>query len=209
MKLAQVFDRLSGGETGIEFCAYDGSRSGPPGAPNRVEVRAPLAVSYLIQSPADLGLARAYITGDLEVHGDLFEVLKRLWRSTDGTFAWRERWEILRSLERGHFRPVAPPASELRLRGRRHSRRRDAAAVSHHYDVSNRFYEWVLGPSMAYTCACYPSADATLEEAQAAKHELVAAKLGLRSGMRLLDAGCGWGGMVMHAAAEHGVRALG
>jgi cyclopropane-fatty-acyl-phospholipid synthase len=75
--------------------------------------------------------------------------------------------------------------------------------------VSNQFYEWVLGPSMAYTCACYPAPDSTLEEAQEYKFDLVARKLGLRSGMRLLDVGCGWGGMVMHAAREFGVRALG
>src|SRR4029079_11481060 len=84
-----------------------------------------------------------------------------------------------------------------------------AQAISHHYDVSNRFYEWVLGPSMAYTCACYPRADASLEEAQANKFDLVARKLGLAGGMRLLDVGCGWGGMVMHAAKEYGVKALG
>ncbi|WP_147201216.1 SAM-dependent methyltransferase, partial [Pseudonocardia asaccharolytica] len=82
-------------------------------------------------------------------------------------------------------------------------------AIAHHYDVSNTFYEYVLGPSMTYTCACYPTAGSTLEEAQTAKHELVAQKLALAPGMRLLDVGCGWGGMVMHAAAEHGVRALG
>ena len=93
--------------------------------------------------------------------------------------------------------------------GRRHSRQRDASAIKHHYDVSNIFYRWVLGPSMAYTCACYPSADATLEQAQATKFDLVARKLALRPGMRLLDVGCGWGGMVMHAAREYGVRALG
>jgi cyclopropane-fatty-acyl-phospholipid synthase len=209
MKLAEIFDRISGGDTGIEFRAYDGSRSGPPGAPNRVEVRGPRAVSYLVQSRADLGLARAYVTGDLEVHGDLFEVLKRLWRSTDGTLSWRERWRILRSLERRSFRPVPPPPTELRLRGGRHSRHRSAAAVSHHYDLSNRFYEWVLGPSMAYTCAVYPDAEATLEEAQFEKFDLVCRKLGLRPGMRLLDVGCGWGGMVLHAAEHYGVRATG
>jgi len=209
MTLAEVFDHLSGGDTGIEFRAYDGSRSGPLGAPNSVEVRAPRAVSYLVQSRADLGLARAYITGDLEVHGDLFEMLRRLWRNTDGTLSWRERWQILRSLERRSFRPVAPPANELRLRGRRHSRRRDAAAVSHHYDVSNRFYEWILGPSMAYTCAVYPHSEATLEEAQFEKFDLVCRKLGLRPGMRLLDVGCGWGAMVLHAAEHYGVQAIG
>ena len=81
-----------------------------------------------------------------------------------------------------------------------HSKKRDASSISHHYDVSNTFYEWVLGPSMAYTCACYPTADATLEEAQEYKHDLVARKIALKPGMRLLDVGCGWGGMVRHAA---------
>ena len=109
---------------------------------------------------------------------------------------------------------IPPPPQEVRVNrrwigGQLHSKKRDATAISHHYDVSNTFYEWVLGPSMAYTCACYPQPDATLEEAQAYKHDLVARKLGLRSGMRLLDVGCGWGGMVRHAAREYGVKALG
>jgi len=95
------------------------------------------------------------------------------------------------------------------VEGMRHSMTRDAEAIHHHYDVSNRFYELVLGPSMTYTCACYPTADATLEEAQSFKYDLVARKLGLQPGQRLLDVGCGWGGMVRHAAREHGVRALG
>src|SRR5260370_8307076 len=127
-----------------------------------------------------------------------------------------ERIALLRQLggPRVLLPRVPPPPQEVRVRrrslsGRRHSRPRDATAISHHYDVSNTFYEWVLGPSMAYTCAWYPREDATLEEAQAYKHDLVARKLGLRSGMRLLDVGCGWGGMVMHAAREYGVRALG
>src|SRR5262249_8234350 len=103
---------------------------------------------------------------------------------------------------------------EVRIRrrwlgGHRHSRGRGAPAIAHHYDVSHTFFEWGLGPSMAYTRACYPDEDATLEQAQAYKHELVARKLALRPGMRLLDVGCGWGGMVRHAAREHGVKALG
>jgi len=109
---------------------------------------------------------------------------------------------------------MPPSPQEVRqhrrwLTGRLHSKGRDAKAISHHYDVSNRFYERVLGPSMAYTCACYPREDATLEEAQANKHDLVARKLGLTDGQRLLDVGCGWGGMVRHAAREYGVKALG
>src|SRR4029453_19352622 len=92
---------------------------------------------------------------------------------------------------------------------RLHSRDRDSAAISHHYDVSNIFYEMLFGPSMAYTCAVYRNQNASLEAAPFAKHDLVAQKIGLRPGMRLLDVGCGWGGMVMHAAQHYGVRALG
>lgn len=93
--------------------------------------------------------------------------------------------------------------------GRLHGRRRDAEAISHHYDVSNRFYGWLLGPTMAYTCAVFPKSDSTLEEAQDEKFDLVCRKLGLRSGMRLLDVGCGWGGMVRHAAKHYGVDVIG
>ncbi len=102
-----------------------------------------------------------------------------------------------------------PPALERRLRGKRHSKGRDAEAIHHHYDVSNRFYSYVLGPSMAYTCAVFPTADASLETAQEEKFDLVCRKLGLQPGMRLLDVGCGWGGMVLHAVKNYGVSAIG
>jgi cyclopropane-fatty-acyl-phospholipid synthase len=121
----------------------------------------------------------------------------------------------MRGLGFSHFRPPPPPPQEAlpkwrRLfEGLRHSRARDADAIHRHYDVSNRFYELVLGPSMTYTCACFPTADATLEEAQANKYDLVCRKLDLKPGMRLLDIGSGWGGMVRHAAREYGVRAIG
>jgi cyclopropane-fatty-acyl-phospholipid synthase len=119
------------------------------------------------------------------------------------------RW--LRGLGLRTFVPPTLPPQEVRPRpfDPRHGKSRDAAAISHHYDVSNRFYEMVLGPSMAYTCACYPSEDATLEQAQDYKHDLVARKLGLQPGMRLLDVGCGWGGMTRHAAKNYGVSVLG
>jgi cyclopropane-fatty-acyl-phospholipid synthase len=112
-------------------------------------------------------------------------------------------------LARAAMTRASRPPQEVKLRGRRHSRGRDARAIAHHYDVSNRFYEMVLGPSMAYTCAVYPREDSTLEEAQAEKFDLVCRKLALAPGMRLLDVGCGWGGMVMHAARNYGVTALG
>ena len=210
MQLAEVFERVVGPGASVEFRAYDGSRAGPPGADVRVEVRSPRAVSYLVTAPGTLGLARAYVMGDLDVVGDMFTALAGTSEMTLSDVPWRDRLDILRGIAGTRMPQQAPrPPQEVRLHGRRHSKARDQAAISHHYDVSNRFYEWFLGPSMAYTCAVFPRDDATLEEAQHEKHDLVARKLGLRPGMRLLDVGCGWGGMVMHAARHYGVRALG
>jgi len=209
MGLAEVLARVLG--DGAEIRAYDGSRTGPPDAPVCIEVRTPRALSYLAQAGGDLGMARAFVAGDLEVtRGDLYAAMTAI-AGDDIDLSWPERWRLLRDLGGPRLlRPVPLPEQEVRrLPGRRHSKRRDQAAIAHHYDVSNRFYRWVLGSSMAYTCAVYPSADATLEDAQYAKHDLVARKLGLRPGMRLLDVGCGWGGMVVHAAQHYGVRVLG
>jgi cyclopropane-fatty-acyl-phospholipid synthase len=193
--------------------AYDGSTAGPADSEVAIELRSPAALSYLIMAPSSLGLARAYVSGELEIDGDPYELLARVWSDRIATLSWSDRLDILRNLDPRALRWVDPPAEEFRARrlrdGFRHSKSRDAAAISHHYDVSNAFYEWVLGPSMTYTCACYPHEDATLEEAQANKYELVSQKLGLSPGMRLLDVGCGWGGMVRHAAKHHGVQALG
>jgi cyclopropane-fatty-acyl-phospholipid synthase len=216
MKLAGVFERIAGPDAPVEFRAYDGSSAGSPGAPVRITVRSPVAVSYLAQAPGALGLARAYVSGHLDVDGDMYTALSRMTSAQSTSIDLPERLRLLRALggPRVLFPRIPPPPQEVRVNhswaaGRLHSRDRDASAISHHYDVSNTFYEWVLGPSMAYTCACYPREDATLEEAQAYKFDLVARKLGLREGMRLLDVGCGWGGMVMHAAREYGVKALG
>jgi len=188
---------------------FDGSRAGPADAPVTIDVRSPRAFQYLATSTGQLGLSRAYVAGDLEIEGDLYTALSSL-AGQDFNLPLKEQVQLLRELGGVRLlrRPPLPP-QEVRLRGRRHSKARDSAAISHHYDVSNKFYEWLLGPSMAYTCAVYPSATSTLEEAQFEKFDLVARKLGLTAGMRLLDVGCGWGGMVMHAAAEHGVKALG
>ena len=216
MALAQVFETIAGPDAPVQFVAYDGSRAGAEDSPVRITVRSPVAVSYLAQAPGALGLARAYVSGHLDVDGDMYTALARMAKAQSMGLDLSERLRLLRELggPRTLLPRLAPPPQEVNpgrrwLTGRLHSKRRDATAISHHYDVSNQFYEWVLGPSMAYTCACYPTRDATLEEAQEYKFDLVARKIGLRSGMRLLDVGCGWGGMVMHAAREYGVRALG
>ncbi|HXF21771.1 MAG TPA: class I SAM-dependent methyltransferase [Streptosporangiaceae bacterium] len=216
MALADVFERVAGPDAPVEFKAYDGSSAGPPGAPVRITVRSPVAVTYLAQAPGALGLARAYVSGHLDVDGDMYTALARMMQAQQVDISAAGRLRLLRELggPKLLLPRIPPPPQEVRvnrrwLSGKRHSKQRDASAISHHYDVSNRFYEWVLGPSMAYTCACFPRPDASLEEAQAYKHDLVARKLGLRPGMRLLDVGCGWGGMVRHAAREYGVQALG
>ncbi len=212
MRLAEVFTRVVG-DLPIEFVAYDGSRSGPTDAPVRLEVRSPVALSHLASAPGELGFARAYVSGSLEVVGDMHTALTMLLNVPLNGIAdipADVRGSLIaKSVAARLWWPVKPPPQEHRQYGRRHSKRRDSKAISHHYDVSNRFYEYVLGPSMAYTCAVYQSENATLEEAQYAKFDLVARKIGLRPGMRLLDIGCGWGGMVMHAAQHYGVKALG
>lgn len=220
MTIAQAFDKLLAAPLPLRFTAYDGSASGPDDAPFKLHLATPRGLSYLVTAPGDLGLARAYVSGDLEVEGvhpgDPYEVLRLL---KNGLRMRRpspaEAVEMLRSVGLSSLRPPAPPPQEALprwrrvLEGLRHSEGRDAEAIHHHYDVSNTFYEHVLGPSMTYTCAVYPTEQATLEEAQETKYDLVARKLGLEEGQRLLDLGCGWGGMVRHAAREYGVQVIG
>jgi cyclopropane-fatty-acyl-phospholipid synthase len=214
MSISEVFQRVMGPRSPIAFSAFDGSTAGPADAEHRVVVRAPEAISYLLTSPGQIGLPRAYAAGHIDVEGDLFTVLMAVAEASND-LSVSARLSVLRELGPRYLRPITPPPEELPSRvrrvwhGLRHSRVRDDEAIAHHYDVSNRFYSYLLGPSMAYTCACYPTADATLEQAQEHKFDLVCRKLGLRPGMRLLDVGCGWGGMVMHAAKHYGVQALG
>jgi cyclopropane-fatty-acyl-phospholipid synthase len=214
VRLAEIFEKVVGPDAGIGFAAYDGSKAGPSDADVTLEVKSPIAVAYLAQAPGELGLARAYVSGHLDVHGDMYTLLSRMWSLTINDITIAEKLATVRALG---VKPLTmwlpPPAQEVRRSmmarlGSRHAKQRDAEVIHHHYDVSNTFYEWVLGPSMAYTCAVFPTAEASLEEAQFAKFDLVARKLGLAPGMRLLDVGCGWGGMAVHAAREYGVKVL-
>jgi cyclopropane-fatty-acyl-phospholipid synthase len=204
----------------VRFTAYDGSSAGPRDAGITLELVNERGLSYLLTAPGDLGMARAYVAGDLRLHGvhpgDPYDALVALQNHLRfRTPSPAEALAIVRGLGLSHLRPPAPPPEEHLPRwrrvveGLRHSMSRDAEVIAHHYDVSNRFYELVLGPSMTYTCAVFPDAGASLEEAQHEKYDLVARKLDLQPGQRLLDVGCGWGGMVRHAAREYGVRALG
>jgi cyclopropane-fatty-acyl-phospholipid synthase len=210
MHVADIIGSVLGPDLPVRVLGYDGSKAGPDTAETAVRITSPRALARLATAPGSLGLARAYVAGELEVEGDLYGVLEGIAEVTLYDLPRAEQLRLARRLLPLALRHrVPPPELEYRPPGRLHSKKRDSKAIAHHYDVSNAFYQWVLGPSMAYTCAVYPTVDATLEQAQTAKFELVAQKLGLEPGMRLLDVGCGWGAMVMHAAAEHGVRALG
>jgi cyclopropane-fatty-acyl-phospholipid synthase len=208
VQVAEMFRPVLGEQAPVTIRAYDGSASTPSGADPvaTVDVRSETALAYLAGSPNTLGLARAFVSGHLDVDGDLYEALTAMSELTVSDVPPSTLVKMIARLAPLRLRHhLAPPPEEHRQHGRRHSKERDSTAIEHHYDVSNRFYEMVLGPSMAYTCAVYPSETATLEEAQETKHELVAQKLALAPGMRLLDVGCGWGQMAMHAAEHHGV----
>ncbi|WP_028661123.1 class I SAM-dependent methyltransferase [Nocardioides insulae] len=211
----------------LRMTAYDGSSAGPEDAEFTLDLVSERALSYLMTAPGDLGLARAYVTDELQLHGahpgDPYPLLQILLNHTSFKRPTpSELIQIVRTLGVSHLKPPPPPPQEhlpswrhklegLRglARWGRHSQVRDADAIHHHYDVSNTFYEYVLGPSMTYTCAVFPTEDSTLEEAQANKYDLICRKLDLKPGQRLLDLGCGWGGMVRHAARHYGVRAIG
>ena len=222
-------------EIPLRLRAWDGSEAGPEGAPV-LEFRSRRALRRILWSPGQLGLSRAYVSGDIDSPGDIFAAFTAL--SSAGKFAEPgpfkpltagELWTLVRTAVRlGALGPnPAPPAEEARVarKGRVHSRRRDSAAISHHYDVGNDFYSLVLGPSMVYSCAVWPEEAwpsngegavptgsrlaCGLAAAQEAKLDLVCRKLGLTAGMRVLDVGCGWGSFALHAAGKYGVTVVG
>ncbi|OUC98053.1 SAM-dependent methyltransferase [Streptomyces swartbergensis] len=220
-RLQGLFAQLLGAPLPVRIRAWDGSQAGPPGAPTLV-VRNRRALRRLLWKPGELGLARAWVAGDLDIDGDLYTTLDLLaghiWeRDEDArTLAQALREPEVRAAVVGLVKlagpplPPAPPREEARRPRRNlHTKRTDRRAISHHYDVGNDFYEIVLGPSMVYSCAYWPSPDSTLEQAQHDKLELVCGKLGLSPGQRMLDVGCGWGSMAVHAAREHGVSVVG
>jgi cyclopropane-fatty-acyl-phospholipid synthase len=184
--------------------ALEATRPGPT-----LTVRSPRALGHVLRAPGELGLGRAYVCGEIEVD-DLDALVALLGRWNPPPIGAVTRLRLLLSAARlAGLRRPAPPAAELRPRGSEHSRNRDAQAVRHHYDVSNDFFALFLDESMTYSCALFEDGTETLEEAQAAKLELICRKLELEPGQRFLDIGCGWGSLPIHAARNHGVSAVG
>jgi cyclopropane-fatty-acyl-phospholipid synthase len=213
--LGPLLSGLWGDSPPVRFEFWDGTGIGPTDGPGTVRLRSAEALRGILWTRGDLGPGRAFVTGHLDIEGDLFGVLRALevagpdekspgWGAAVRALGVARRLGILRG-------PLPAPPEELRARGRRHSLRRDCEVVTHHYDVGNDFYRLVLGPSLTYSCARFDSPTTTLEQAQEAKHEMICRKLGLadRPGLRLLDVGCGWGSMALHAARAHKATVLG
>jgi cyclopropane-fatty-acyl-phospholipid synthase len=240
--LAPVAERFLGGELPVRLRAWDGSEAGPDGGPVLV-LRSKQALRRLLWHPGELGLAQAYVTGELDVEGDITEGLRAVWQAArergrssaqpDGvrlraarlpeaagaglararaaaeslTSTWAAAAGAAVQLGVPGPRPPAP-AAEARVRGRRHSRTRDQAVIAHHYNVPPAFYELILDPQMAYSSALWLSSDPdySLADAQRDKLDAICRKLELRPGQRLLDIGCGWGSLTIHAARSYGAR---
>ncbi|MFE9860686.1 class I SAM-dependent methyltransferase [Streptomyces sp. NPDC005780] len=220
LRLTALAQELLGEPLPVRIRAWDGSESGPPGAPVLV-IRNRRALRRLLWKPGELGLARAWVAGELDIEGDLYAALdlmagliwERGGEAKDSVHPVRD--PKLRAAAKGLLQlagpwpPPPPPPEEVRRRsGTLHTKRRDKEAISHHYDVGNDFYELVLGPSMVYSCA-YWEDGGNLEDAQRDKLDLVCRKLALKEDDRLLDVGCGWGSMAIHAAREYGARVTG
>jgi cyclopropane-fatty-acyl-phospholipid synthase len=227
-RLVSMVSEGLGGPLPLRLRAWDGSEAGPLDAPT-LEVRDRRALRRLLWKPGELGVVRAWVAGEIDLKGDLYAALDQL------TTVVRDHRDALgnglsdfhgppslgvprtiRLVRRaialvGPGIPPPPPLEEVRRRhGRLHSLRRDREAISHHYDVGNDFFALMLGPSMVYSCAYWDGGtDVSLEDAQRAKLDLICRKLGLEPGQRLLDVGCGWGSMVLHAAQHYGVHAVG
>ncbi|MDQ2812709.1 MAG: cyclopropane-fatty-acyl-phospholipid synthase family protein [Actinomycetota bacterium] len=235
--IASLLKTHAGLDLPVRLRAWDGSEAGPEGLPVAV-LRSPEALRRMLWRPGELGLARAYISGDLDVEGDLTEGLRRVLGAVRATPAPAAPARIsgTRASQAAHLArtamtwtpaalaavkaagrlkvlgppwfPPPAPSSELKVSGRLHSRARDQAVIAGHYDVPAAFYQLILDPNMAYSCAWYPGDQpkATLEDAQRAKLEMICRKLALEPGAKLLDMGCGWGSLTVRAARDHRAR---
>ncbi|MFE4501142.1 class I SAM-dependent methyltransferase [Rhodococcus sp. NPDC056743] len=219
-RLAELLSPLVGGELPVRLTAWDGSAAGPDDAP-KVTLYSANVLRRLLWNPGELGAAQAYVLGELDVEGDLGEALTHVWKvsAERGLGPVAPTPSVILAAVRaarslGVFgRPLPPPVSQARVKGRLHSVSRDRAAIGHHYDLSNDFYSLILDKNMAYSSGYWTSdaPDYTLDDSQRDKLDLVCRKIGLDQarGQRLLDVGCGWGSLSVHAAREYGAHVVG
>lgn len=211
--IATLLEPIAGKDLAVRIVAWDGSTAGPEGAP-ALRINSPNALRRLLWNPGEIGLAHAYIMGDLDSPDDIGVVYERLRQAIRDRNAAAIEFTS-RNLDRvtallGRLgalgEPPDPPSIQAMMRGRQHTAIRDRMAISFYYDLPVPFYGLFLDQAMTYSCGYWSGADATLEDAQRDKLELVCSKLALAPGKTLLDVGCGWGSLSLYAAAEHGVQ---
>ncbi|MEM9565518.1 MAG: cyclopropane-fatty-acyl-phospholipid synthase family protein [Actinomycetota bacterium] len=212
MSLQAVTEEFLGADSNVRFEDWRGRAWGQTDAPVLVRFNSADAIKYFVRNPGELGFGRAYVSGAMDFEGDIWTLLD-LQRNLGGLrFSPSQIRHLVAEIGLQNLRhgpPIPPEEIDVGSRFQAHSRRRDKQSISHHYDVSNDFYRMVLGPSLTYSCAVFQHPGDSLEQAQANKYELICRKLGLEPGMRLLDVGCGWGAMAIHAAANYGVDVVG
>lgn len=208
-----LLDQISRVVPDVRLSAYDGSVSGPPDAELSISFTDPRAFVRILRAPRGLGLARAWIAGEIQTEGDLHALARHeaLLRSpallgaaltTCARTTWALGWREMLS--------AGPTAIEYRpARAARRPVQRNLAGSEFHYGRSAQFYRHLLGPSMVYSCGLFTAGAQTLEEAQNRKHEVICAKLRLDQDSRVLDIGCGWGSFLGYARARHGCRGTG
>jgi cyclopropane-fatty-acyl-phospholipid synthase len=208
--------RLAARRHHLPLRLWDGTELGSDDRGYRLVLEEPWSLRALLVPPTDLQAGETYLAGSVDVEGSMVAALRDITRLREDV-DWRLRADLLRTVA---FLPAPPeerPRHRVTLPGRLHSRARDAVAVRHHYDVGNDLYRRFLDRDLVYSCAYFadedraaPASDrSVLDRAQRRKLELICRKLALRPGERLLDVGCGWGSLLIHAARHHGVRAVG
>ena len=198
-----------GGDPIPRMRAWTGEEWGPTSAAATIALNHPGALRAMLVPPNDLTAAEAYINNDVDFEGDLHTLLRFGAALAEGRRGPIRTARLLRLLRQLPERQGDPEEDRPRFSGLIHSRRRDRAAVTHHYDTGNEFFAHFLDSQLVYSCGHFLSSADSLEDAQRRKLDLVCRKLRLSPGMRLLDVGCGWGALVIHAAREYGVRATG
>lgn len=211
-----VLQNLLGGYHPRDFAVrfWDGTTWGPePCYPARftLVLRHPAVLRNIFWKPNDVTLGEAYIYDDLDIEGDIhgvFALRDHITSPRFGMHRWLDCARLLLTIPRNgrHSRSGRQAA---RLTGTCHSKERDRQAVTYHYDVSNDFYSLWLDRQMVYSCGYFENPDDDLDRAQERKLDYICRKLRLCHGERLLDIGCGWGGLVIHAARNYGVISSG
>lgn len=209
MKLAEVVKEIVGEPKTIAIECFDGSRIGPSDAETKIIVKRAEAINRILWAPGELGFARAWVADDIAIQGNIFDSFTLRDQFPNPSVSLKQWIALARLLKITKFRKLSSPPEELILHGSFHSRKRDKESVSLHYDISNEFYKLILGPALTYSCAVWENRTTTLVDAQRNKHDLICKKLDLKPGMRLLEVGCGWGSMAIHAAKNYDVEVVG